>query len=512
MEGWAKHPAKAEGTFTESFLTFKMSPKNGVVAGTCRSSMYLWDTTQSPSLETNLLYSAPSVIVFDNAIITALHADSDFIIVGDNYGTLTLLNNKGHTIYRLNANESQGPKTMDINSLPFNQLSAIFKDKVNEIVRVSRWVLASFASGSICLYDIFTPELSTPVDVLPVKASAGAPAVTGFSFCIAGQKVYCLAHPPVKDPKSGLLRLPLEAWTPDVPYGSFTECALRKSTWLKPPVPMLAGMVSKLCKSNVMRDQEHEEVLKNAKAAEHFLKECKNDVVRAAPFLLIRRMVHAYDEFEHTVTTLERGSIKEKHKKAFFAAAAEFFRAIKTVKDVIEFCAPPPLPPPDGAPLSVVRKKSSVAIPVQLQTSPASLSPSSLSPPPPPLPPAAIQAMDDKDSDSSSVASSSLQSTLTREDRINEMLAELDITLMGLHNKIGDVIESFDRACNADPPGSDNAKALALLSMYTRLYQFGEDFKEVGKDVAELRDVTTNSTWHGTGGNYSIPMEIKPSK
>lgn len=95
---------------------------------------------------------------------------------------------------------------------------------------------------------------------------------------------------------------------------------------------------------------------------------------------------------------------------------------------------------------------------------------------------------------------------------VEEMLADLDVTLMGFHNKVGDAIESFDKACNADPPGSDDAKAMALLSMYTRLYQFGEDFKEAGKDVAMLRGATTNNTWHGTGGNYSTPMEIKSSK
>lgn len=519
LEGWAKHPAKAEGTFTESFLTFKMSQENGVVAGTCRSSMYLWDTTQTPSPETHLLYNVPVSTTFDNVIITALHADSDFIIVGDNYGVLTLLSSKGKEIYRLNASESQAPKTININSLPFNQLSAVFKEKVNDILRVGRWVLASFASGRICLYDIFTPELSAPIDTLPLKPPLGAPAVTGFTFCIAGQKVYCLAHPPAKDPKSGYLRLSLEAWTPEVGYGSFTDYALRRSTWLKPPVPMLVALLEKFCKSHILNDQEHAAILKETKAAEHFLREREKDIVRIAPFLLIRRVVGAYDAFESCASTLSAGPVKEKHKRAFYSAAAEFFRSVKTVKDVIEFYAPPPPGTPTSvsslsAPVSVIRRKS-LKVPVTSAPLQTPLSPSGLSSAPPSAQPQQDDGRD-KDPDASSVVlsppSSSSAAALSRDDRIGEMLVDLDTTLMGFHNRVDDAIESFDSACNAEPPVNDDAKTMALMSMYTRLYQFEEDFKEAGKDVAMLRGATTNNTWHGQGGNYNIPIEIKSSK
>ena len=554
-----------------------MSPENGVVAGTCRSSMYLWDTKQIPNPD--LLYNPPRSVLFDNAIITALHADSDFVIAGDNYGTLTLLSGQGRTIYRLNASEAPAPKALDINSLPFNQLSAIFKEKVNDIVRVSRWVLASFASGRVGLYDIFAPELAAPIAALPVRPPAGAPALAGFSFGVAGQKVYCLAHPPAKDPKTGHLRLSLEAWTPEVAYGSFAECALRRSTWLRPPVPMLAAMVARVARSPALYAQENAWALAAVGDAERFLNEARAGIERAAPFLLVRRMVKAFDEFESALVPLECGPVKDKYKKAFRAAAAEFFHAIKTVKDVIEFYAPPvdtipppppppvnsilppppppvdvipppsvdniPPPPPPPAtsnptssipppplpspaempnrPIAVVRRKSammarqlvpavaSVASP--LSASPCSVSPSSLVPA---LSPSSLQPQKeegkDGDSDSNALSVSSPRAELTREERMGEMLADLDVTLMGFHNKVGDAIESFDRACNADPPGSDSAKTMALLSMYTRLYQFGEDLKEAGKDVAALRGAPTNNTWHGQGGNYTIPIEIKPSK
>ena len=245
-------------------------------------------------------------------------------------------------------------------------------------------------------------------------------------------------------------------------------------------------------------------------------------------------MVRAHDMFESAALTLEKGSTKEKHKDAFRTNAAEFFRAVKTVRDVLEFYAPkaPALPPSVIAPIASASSATAAFTPITVvrsrvpttataaattpSASSATLTPSS--PPPQPV----------SSSPASSAASAStprrhhqqtddgpkekgLDTETSREERIGEMLADLDTTLMGLYSKMDDAIESFDNACNAEPPSNDT-KALALLSVYTRMYQLNEDLKETGKDVAVIRGAPTSSTWHGQGGNYSVPIEIKSTK
>lgn len=131
--------------------------------GSCRGYLYIWDI-RSGIKDDHMRYKYHTAF-FPKCIITAVLSDNDFLVSGDNDGNLVLLDTDGNKIYYLNAPQTTEEKKVDIESIPISQLGRAFRNKVSKILRVGRWIIATFENGRVELYDIFTPDMASPVDV-----------------------------------------------------------------------------------------------------------------------------------------------------------------------------------------------------------------------------------------------------------------------------------------------------------------------------------------------------------
>lgn len=500
---------------TETFSTFKACAKSGAIVGASKGNLYIWnmDNRVEADGDKELLLCDPQYVLFEDAIITAIHVDKSFIIAGDSNGCITMLTAGGKEIYPLkNASQNTSPSDTVSHS----------KNKIIEISRAGRWVVASDNSGHVYLCDIFTPEQAAPPDF----SAPSNGTIRGFR--VSNGKIAVLSHPNKESRSSFKVfknRPDVSLWTPpqikDSPFGSTLDSP---EHWEDSPIELLSSALTKSCASEAAASLPLSGYVERFRTVTKFLNDAAEKEVetgKSVPFLLIQHAQRMFDELEELVLLSEKGG-KSKHKESVPLAAKSFFRAIIVVSEIL--CA-------DEAPFKVknyfassdllsdefedAEKKEGEAKEdeeveckkeapqrtlrrwsrSEIKLHPGIfLSKSGLH----------VRQRAIKDDTKESEEKNEEDDTLAQSPaNVNEMLEELDKTFFDMHTKVNDAIGGFNVACGEGT--FDKEKAASLLSVYSSLHQFDEDFKEMGKDIAALRDTEqsdTSAAWYENGGRY----------
>ena len=89
---FAENPSKSETAFT--FTLFK-----DTIVTSVKDTLHIWNLAgKTGALE-------PIAVKFSDSIVTAVHIDKQFLIVGDNFGGVTLHTPNGKLVYHLNRYE-----------------------------------------------------------------------------------------------------------------------------------------------------------------------------------------------------------------------------------------------------------------------------------------------------------------------------------------------------------------------------------------------------------------------
>lgn len=489
--GWSEYPSKAEGKSPESFLTFSICEETGTMVGTCRSNMYIWNLNDEVDERGQF---AHRTVKFSRCMITALHLDKDFIVTGDNNGNLTLLNQYGQDIYCLNNVPKSAGAELDIESIPISQLSVAFKNKVNRIMRVGRWVIASFDNGHMEMFDIFSPDLTAPVDEYVNQTAGGVGGVLR-ELCLSNGRVMA-TYSGGKDPKTDKLRTRPDVvmWTPKTEADGFEIFAERASGAGVTPSPsrIIEVILEKLAKRigsfEEYRDYRHH--LTSKKNA--------NFTKKVVPFFLAQKVVENLDSFEQYLLRVSKSGNVSKYKDYLEECSAQHRHFIDLAAKYSDFIGDNARFRTDGK-AGAVRYSENRAVRVITRfesTRPAGI--------------AAARA-------GAGPAKLGLGGGIG----VNEMLAILFDALKDTHAKIVRLIEGFDIACNAGI--HDPEKVEPLLRVYTKLCQMREDIKETGKEISDMRSTSSSSSssssiagteWFGNGGEYNevvVPPSSVPS-
>lgn len=524
---------------TEIFATLKASIKSGIVVGSDKGHLYIWNINNKVETEgeKHILLREPEYVLFEDTPITSIHVDKSFIIVGDSSGGITMLTTNGKEIYSL--------KDIVFNASP-SETIILHKNKIVEISRAGRWVVASDNNGHMYLCDIFTPELVTPPEF--IAPSNGL--IKGFR--VSNGKVTILSHHG-KESRSGFKgsknKPDVYHWTPpqikDNPFDGVPES---REKWEDSPVELLLGVLTKMCESEVASSAPMSDFVEKFCAVIKLLNEIAEreaENTKKIPFLLVQHAQKMLDSFEDLLVVSEKTS-KSKHKEDAPLVANAFLRAISTISEIV--CA-------DESPYKIknsfsysesgeVKKKAKEeedeeeekggkegedekdggsedkskrgSGSIQKASSQRSLrrwSKSDIK-----IHPDFILSKsglhvkqraikdDSKESKEKNKDGNDSQSSTHDVTSVNTMLEELDKTFSDMHTKVNDAIAGFDNACSEGT--FDREKAVPLINVYSSLQQFDEDFKEMGKDIATLRGVNyfteyvDSGPWYGNGGIY----------
>lgn len=420
-------------------------------------------------------------------------------------------------------------KTTSQNSSSSDTIS-LFKNKIVEISRAGRWVVASDNSGHVYLCDIFTPEQIAPPDF----SAPSNGTIKGFR--ISNGKITVLSHPNKESRSSFKVfknRPDVSLWTPPQIKDSLLRSGLdSQEHWEDSPIELLSSTLTKTCTSEVASSLPLSRYVERFRTITKFLNEVSEkeaETGKNVPFLLIQHAQQMLDELEELILLSEKPG-KSKHKEGIPLAAKSFFRAVVIMSEILS--APEsPLKVRDYFTASdslssecesAEKKKEDEAkedeeveckkFPEAKQKEPSQRTLRRWSKSEIKLQPGIFlsksglhvrqRAIKDtpKESDEKKEDSDALTQSPAN---VNNMLEELDRTFSDMHTKVNDAIGGFDVACGEGT--FDKEKGSQLLGVYSSLLQFDEDFKEMGKDIAALRDTEaaeSSAPWYENGGCY----------
>lgn len=453
------------------------------MVGTCRSNMYIWNLNDEVDERGQFSHRT---IKFSRCMITAVHLDKDFIIAGDNNGNLTLLNQFGQDIYCLNNVPKSASSDTDIENIPISQLSVAFKNKVNRITRVGRWVVASFDNGHMEMYDIFSPDLTSPVDEYVNQTAGGVGGVLR-ELCLSGGRIMA-TYSGGKDPKTDKLRTKPDVvvWTPKTESEGFELFAEQTSgmSATQSPNKIIETMLDKMAKK-IASFEEYKEY-------RHQLTSKKNANItkKVIPFYLSQKVVENLDTFEQYLLRVSKSGNVSKYKDYLEECSKQHRHFIDLAAKYNDFIGDNARFRTDGKSGAVRYSEGKTT---RIITRFESAKPVSF---------AAGRA--------AGADGFILGSGLT----VNEMLATLNDALKEAFSKMVRLIEGFDIACNAGI--HDPEKVEPLLRVYTKLCQMREDIRETGKEISDMRSTSTavGTEWFGNGGEYNevvVPPSSVPS-
>eukprot|EP01105_Mastigella_eilhardi_P005451 TRINITY_DN17154_c0_g1_i1.p1 TRINITY_DN17154_c0_g1~~TRINITY_DN17154_c0_g1_i1.p1 ORF type:complete len:687 (+),score=180.50 TRINITY_DN17154_c0_g1_i1:62-2062(+) len=464
--GYAENPSK-----TESAVTF--AHHKDLIVTSVKDALHIWNIAGKPGP------IKPIPVTFPDSIVTAVHIDSNFLVVGDNFGGVTLHDLEGTLIYPLNR-----VKRGDVNikDVELTKLSSMFKARVHKLTRVGRWVVVAFENSKVEIYDIFNANMATPCDSYVHSVAASVR-----DFVIHEQKIFMAVHviPDAKMSKATKHKPDIVVWTPKLEYEGF-EHFTQEPTPPSSAVDILSygcnGLTSLVHKlEGLLRADDVKPMVTCLNSATAYLKavdELQVQTKLPVPFLVFQNVQESLDNYESRLGKLFKsqgpairvGKIKEQiealntaltQSLELMVQAAEFLGDVKSKVGPNAVLTSDQVVVSSSANKRLLRKKSYTR-----------------------MKKAAESKIDEDEQD----------------DAIDELLFDVMDNLESMFDTLVDQTERYDQVCNAGVPDQD--RVVKLLNIYTKLKQITEDLKETGKSVGEVRGEDGSGKWWEGGGAY----------
>jgi len=474
----------------ETFFAFGANAE-GTIAGACREGLYIWNTAGTPGA-----INAEFISKYEGRLLSSVYVDSHMILVGDNFGGITLNTNTGRLLFHLNRVKKDAD-SLDLQSTQLTQLTNVFRAKINKIVRVGRWVFAACEDSCIKVFDIFTPSLTAPCDVF----THPTPGTSMRDICIVGRTVYGLAVYPVDAKSKSRPRVDLVTWTPKLENDSLAMPGY-DAVWHASPVTLIYQACT-VTKSTIEKNKaafRPEEYTRNMDLLTcccndmSFIEEAQERQGITLPFLLCQSFQTALDQYDSVLSKATKGGkglksgkqrdmLEEEHKnlkqaRKLLLSCAVFLGDIEGRGDgkgrtgsVGDF--------PHFDELSGSGRSD------ELSGRSGTHSKGKSRP---------------RAASSSKLGGSESTGDGTESGRIEGMLNKVVDDLGSVEEQIKGTIADFDKECNAGVPDPD--MITPLLSVYTKLRQLHEDLKETGKEIGEFLGENTSGEWWAGGGDY----------
>jgi len=468
----------------ETFFAFGCNAE-GVVAGACREGLYIWNTSGTPGA-----VKADFISKYEGRMLSSVLVDSHIILVGDNFGGVTLNTNTGRLLYHLNRVKKDSD-SLDLQSTQITQLTNVFRAKINKIVRVGRWIFAACEDSCIKVFDIFSPSLSAPIDVF-THPTAGT---SMRDLCVVGRTVYALAVYPVDAKSKSRPRVDLVSWSPKIENDILGSSDAFVSA---SPVALIyqACTVTKntLEKNKALFRPEdysrHMELITCCCNDMSFIDEAQERQGIGLPFLLCQSFQAALDQYDATLAKVIKGKSGKSSKNR--EAMDEEHKSLKQARKLVLSCAVF-LGDIEGRSGDGKSRTGSVGDFPRFDEFSGSGRSDDLS-----TRSGAKGKSRGRTASSVKVGSESVGENDSG--RIEGMLNKVVEDLGSVEEQIKGTISDFDKECNAGVPDPD--MITPLLSVYTKLRQLHEDLKETGKEIGEFLGENKEGEWWAGGGDY----------
>lgn len=495
LAAWAKCPAVEAG---DSFVTFSCNTQNSTIIATTRARMFIWDITRHVTAGGRQLISPKDIP--QNNVITAVHAGGNLIVIGDHNGLVTLLDAHGEPIYALCAGRDKGPaeyENMPLIDLP----TEAYKNKVNQVLRVGRWVVASLDNGRIELYDIFSELADEPVDTYLNPGSAGGGGGSSASgareITVFDRKVVALytANPKEasKGKSGGKIKPDVVCWSPKTTHESFEFFAgLPRATWAESPLRVVAESMRANAKMLGSREEFADHC---AKLRESVIRLEEFDSIQAKadatlPFQFVQDLMENCDIYAKALRKITKGAKIARHKDSLDAAARNFYGSLEMISSITDFVGEVKSCYTSGQTSRMIPAFNTSEFGEDGMGGDGSGGQGG-------------SQGDGQSSSAASAAAAAAASSRSRDEgdaKIEAMLGELIAGLGVLKNRTAVALEDYDATCEGGI--SDPDLIMPLLDVYTRLRQFNEDLKETALEAAVIRKENIKGQWYAEGGIY----------
>jgi len=474
----------------ETFFAFGCNAE-GIVAGACREGLYLWNTSGTPGA-----VNADFISKYEGRLLTSVFVDSHMILVGDNFGGITLNTNTGRLLFHLNRVKKDAD-SLDLQSTQITQLTNVFRAKINKIIRVGRWVFAACEDSCIKVFDIFSPSLTAPCDVF-THPTAGT---SMRDICVVGRTVYALAVYPVDAKSKSRPRVDLVTWTPKLENESLGTPGYDAICHAS-PVTLICQACS-VTKTTIEKNKaafrpedftRHLDLLTCCCNDLSYIEEAQERQGIALPFLLCQSFQVALDRYDSVLAKVTKGSKGPKGSK-HREMIEEEHKNLKQARKLLLSCAVflGDIEGRGGDGKSRTGSVSDFPHFDDLSGSGRSDDLSGRS--------GSHKKGRGRAASSAKVGGSeSAGDGVSESGRIENMLNKVVDDLGSVEEQIKGTIADFDKECNAGVPDPD--MITPLLSVYTKLRQLHEDLKETGKEIGEFLGENTSGEWWAGGGDY----------
>lgn len=477
---YAENPSATETAFT--FTLYQ-----DTILTSLKDTIHIWNVSD----KTGAL--SPIAVKFSNCVVSAVHIDAHFLIVGDNFGRVTLHSTSGKLIYYLHNVKTTDNVSLD--DMDLTQLSLLFASRVTNITRVGRWVVCAFEDSRIEIYDIYSSNISTACDsyIHPVAAKIR-------EFQVFDSKIYMNVYvtPPV-DAKAPTAKAPkptkpdVVVWEPKLHYEGFDYWATDSDTCLCSCLEISSYGLTTLCqllqKMDSVRADETKPLVSSVNACIPSLKSAGKLLEEqkvAIPFLVLQKLQNDVDAFEAYLTkvhkqgsSLRLGKVKD-HLETLHGSLV---RSVQMIVSTCEFVSD-----------ALVKLGSSIDSPtekfIKLEDTVTSASPK-LS--------RSKRRLKKKKTETST-------EEVIKDRAINALSLELLRNLGIMYDSTTEQIEQFDQVCHNGIPDPD--KALPLLRIYAKLRQMVDDTREAAKALSTFRGEEATGEWWETSGPSPLASSI----
>jgi len=495
LVSYAENPSRTDGFY------LSVSP-SGVIAGISQNNICIWDTK---ACSTPLVSPCRSD-KFESTVPIVAFADPAACLVGDNFGAVSLFTRNGRYINTLNKVRTE--TLDDAGSIQRTKVTNLLRNKVNRVIRAGRWVFAACENGRLVALDVFAANAAQPAAVFDHPTA-------GYAFrdvSTIADAVYALAVP--QDATDGKTGTDLVIWHPALPLGGIRALCKGAGQW-ETDFP---GILRCMCANgtSLAKNAEqyfpkgtysiHDRSLTSAMLYFGALSDMVSRPGPEVPFVCFQNSARCFNNYMLAFSRI----IKEKKPQQkvcpeIDSLRLEFMRSIDALFETYDFVVQAarvnetPLSysdrssimelsgPPSTTSLSVGGRNRSLSF--MGSASSRSRSGSSTRP--------TVQRS------GSSLGNGPAVSPQSPEDEEELAIEEL---LDGSLDSLGEVYEQstclsdhFDATCTDTL--RDQERASDMLSLYTKLLQLGEDLKEIGKTIADLRGFDESEWWTG-GGQY----------
>ena len=481
--------------------------EDGVVVATNRDGLTVW-LTAGHAAGAAVALEPYQTKRFLNTMLSTLYIDRDVIITGDNFGCMNVHTSTGCFLFHLNYVRSAGDEAADLKTTNRTELASLFRTKVNKILRVGRWIVASFENSRVRVYDLFTPRAAEPCDVFthPVADTVVR------DISVYGRTVYALALQPAdskesKASKTGRARADLVTWVPRLEIDSMAFFYGDAALWHGSPLLLLLRATSR--STVVLKKVEsvfapdaysvHETSLKNAVSYLESIMELQRVRGVAVPFMVVQHAQARLDALDICLHKILKGNKISKHRDKTEGLRVAFMHAVDLCLQAADFLvqvkgATGTLVPysekmdqiprfDDGITCVSVDDRSSLSVTARSVHAGGPRTP-------------AVAA-----GRTATVSyGGGSEAVMGEETSIEGMLITLLQDLGSMQEGALETVDHFDSVCNEYLKDQD--KINSLLSIFTKLRQLNEDMKQIGKEIGELCGEDPSGEWWQYGGEY----------